>query len=65
MPEQDRQALATEILELGEQLFALALEGRASLQTEVDSSEQQFPIAEIETASGVFFAALSLLMGVD
>ena len=64
MVEQDRQALATEVLELGEQLFALALEGRASQQSDDEDAEQAFPQAEIEAASGEFFRALRLLMGV-
>ena len=64
MPEQDRQALATEVLELGEQLFALALEGRASQQAGEDDVEQEFPIVEIEAASREFFVALRLLVGI-
>lgn len=65
MAEQDRQALATEVLELGEQLFALALEGRASQQSGDDDGEQAFPMAEIEAASSEFFMALRLLMHVE
>ena len=64
MPEQDRHALATEVLELGEQLFALALEGRASKQEGESDAEQAFPIVETETASKEFFTALRLLMDV-
>jgi hypothetical protein len=65
MVEQDQQALATEVLELGEQLFALALEGRASLQLGDEDGEQVFPMAEIEAASSEFFRALRLLMHVE
>ncbi len=65
MAEQDRQALATEVLELGEQLFALALEGRVSQQLGDEDGEQAFPLAEIEAASGEFFMALRLLMCVE
>ena len=62
MAEQDRQVLATEVIELGEQLFALALEGRASQQSDNEDGEQAFPMAEIEAASSEFFTALRLLM---
>jgi hypothetical protein len=64
MVEQDQQALATEVLELGEQLFALALEGKASQQAEAGEEElaEAFPMAEIEAASGEFFTALRLLL---
>jgi hypothetical protein len=65
MAEQDRQALATEVIELGEQLFALALEGRASQQSGDEVGEQAFPLAEIEAASSEFFTALRLLMQVE
>jgi hypothetical protein len=65
MVEQDRQALATEVLELGEQLFALALEGRAIQQSGNEDGEQAFPMAEIEAASSEFFRALRLLMDVE
>ena len=64
MAEQDRQALATEVLELGEQLFALALEGRASQQAGEGDVEGAFPMGEIEAASREFFMALRLLMHV-
>ena len=65
MLEQDQQALATEVLELGEQLFALALEGRASQQSGDDTTSEAFPMAEIEAASGEFFTVLRLLMHVE
>ncbi len=65
MAEQERQVLATEVLELGEQLFALALEGRASQQSSDEDGERAFPLAEIEAASGEFFTALRLLMHVE
>lgn len=65
MAEQAQQALATEVLELGEQLFALVLEGRASQQAGDQDGEQAFPMAEIEVASGEFFTALRLLMHVE
>jgi len=65
MLEQEWQALATEVLELGEQLFALALEGRASQQSGDEGGEQAFPMAEIEAASSEFFTVLRLLMCVE
>jgi hypothetical protein len=65
MAEQDRQALATEVLELGEQLFALVLEGRASQQSGDEAASEAFPMAEIEAASGEFFTALRLLIHVE
>ena len=65
MAEQDRQTIATEVLELGEQLFALALEGRASQQSGDEAASQAFPITEIEVASSEFFMALRLLMHVE
>ena len=65
MAEQDRQVLATEVLELGEQLFALVLEGRANQQSGDDTASEVFPMAEIEAASGEFFTVLRLLMHVE
>jgi hypothetical protein len=65
MLEQDRQILATEVIELGEQLFALVLEGRTSQQSGDDTTSEAFPLAEIEAASGEFFTALRLLMRVE
>ena len=53
MPEQDRQSLAAEVIEMGEQLFALALEGRQ------ENSQPALPLAEIEAASEL---ALSLCL---
>ena len=63
MSEQDRQLLTTEVIEMGEQLFAFALEGRG----DGDASEDDlgFPRAEIEAASAEFFSALRLLMSVN
>lgn len=60
MVEQDRHVLAAEVLELGEQLFAYALEGGAKQET--DEKEATFPRAEIEAASREFFTALRLLL---
>ncbi len=65
MAEQDQRALATELIELGEQLFAFALEGRADQQAGEEDVTQTFPLAEIEAASSEFFAALRLLMNVE
>ncbi len=65
MPKQDQHALATEVLELGEQLFALALEERASQQAGEEDVEQAFPMAEIEAAGREFFTALRLLLHVE
>ena len=65
MTEQDRQALATEVIELGEHLFALALEGRASQPSGDEAASEAFPMAEIEVASSEFFMALRLLMHVE
>ena len=65
MAEQDRQVLATEVLELGEQLFALALEGRASRSSGDEAASEAFPMADFEVASSEFFTTLRLLMRVE
>jgi hypothetical protein len=67
MHQQNQRALAAEVLEMGEQLFALALQGQVSQQTPVDEEETEpsFPLAEIEAASSEFFTALRLLLGME
>ena len=61
MQDHNHQSLSAEVLEMGEQLFALALEGHSS-QPAQTSEEQPFPLAEIEAASREFFSALRLLL---
>jgi hypothetical protein len=58
MPEQDRQSLVAEVIEMGEQLFALALEGQANQE----NTPPALLLAEIEAASHEFFTALRLLL---
>ncbi len=58
MSDEDRQALATEILELGESLFEVALEVRGEEDKESDEME------EIRVAKEEFFVALRLLLDV-
>ena len=69
MQQQERQTLAAEVLEMGEQLFSLALEAQDSPHTlpgeEVQEQAQQaFPHAEMAAASAEFFAALRLLLDI-
>ena len=67
MQQQERQAVASEVLEMGEQLFSLALEAQDSPHTtpgEEEQAQQAFPQAEIAAASAEFFAALRLLLDI-
>lgn len=72
MQQADRQALAAELLEMGEQLFDLALAGHDVQQTisNLDGQDEKgedggeaYPVEEIRAASGEFFKALRLLLG--
>jgi hypothetical protein len=72
MQQQDRQALAAEVLEMGEQLFSLAQEtqtGPPITSSEEDTPEQQqpqpYPFAELAAASSEFFTALRLLLDIQ
>jgi hypothetical protein len=69
MQQQERKAVAAEVLEMGEQLFTLALEAQDSPHTTPDEEMQEhvhqaFPHAEIAAASAEFFAALRLLLDI-
>jgi hypothetical protein len=68
MQQQERKAVAAEVLEMGEQLFSLALEAQESSQLAMPDEEMQeqqaFPHAEIAAASAEFFAALRLLLDI-
>jgi hypothetical protein len=68
MQQQERQAVAAEVLEMGEQLFSLALEAQDSSQLAMPDEEMQgqqaFPQAEIAATSAEFFAALRLLLDI-
>ena len=71
---EQRARLADEVIELGEQLFALVLEGQQASYPSIisnpdqatDTSEPEpissFPLAEIEAARDEFFTALRLLL---
>ena len=66
MQQQERQMLAAEVLEMGEQLFSLALEARdneAGAEAQ-NGAGQAFPLAEIAAAGEQFFAALRLLLDI-
>jgi hypothetical protein len=62
MQQQERQVIAAEVLEMGELLFTLALEGQSNAAGE--EAQHTFPQAEIEAASAEFFAALRLLFDI-
>lgn len=69
MQQQERQALAAEVIEMGEYLFSLALEAQSSLhdiagEDVEEQSQQAFPFAEIAAASSEFFSALRLLLDI-
>ncbi len=70
MQQQERQALAAEVIEMGEHLFSLALEAQSSLhnttsgEVQEEQAQQAFPFAEIAAASSEFFTALRLLLDV-
>jgi hypothetical protein len=52
--------LASEVLELGETLFELALETRAHTP-----ETEEYPSAEIQAATQEFFTALRLLLRIE
>jgi len=68
MQQQERKAVAAEVLEMGEQLFTLALEAQDSSQLAMPDEgmqeQQALPQAEIAAASAEFFAALRLLLDI-
>ena len=55
--------LATEVLELGESLFEIALEA-GSHHPPKDEEGEAFPIEELQAATQEFFSALRLLLGI-
>ncbi|GAC1436944.1 MAG: hypothetical protein PVS3B3_02280 [Ktedonobacteraceae bacterium] len=59
MSDEERQALATEVLELGESLFEAALEVRGEEDTGSDE------MMEIRAAKDDFFVSLRLLLKVE
>lgn len=59
MSDEERQALVTEVLELGESLFEAVLEVRGDEHQDVEVIE------EIRAATGEFFVALRLLLRVE
>ena len=69
MQQQERQALAAEVIEMGEYLFSLALEAQTSLHNTLgedveEQAQQAFLFAEIAAASSEFFTALCLLLDI-
>ncbi len=58
-----RQRLAAEVIELGENLFEMALEVGTHQPTEGEETTA-YPIEEIQAATNEFFTALRLLLGV-
>ncbi|GCE12486.1 hypothetical protein [Tengunoibacter tsumagoiensis] len=65
MDEQERQALKIEVLELGEQLFALALERGDVAEQGEEAGVEKPAREEIAAASDEFFGALRLLLGLE
>ncbi len=64
MTEVSRSRLATEVLELGESLFEIALEA-GSHQPEGNEESETYPIEELWAATDEFFFALRLLLGIE
>ena len=58
-----RQRLAAEVIELGENLFEMALEVGTHQPTQGEET-MAYPIEEIQAATNEFFIALRLLLGV-
>ncbi len=65
MAKPNYSTLATEVVELGENLFELALQGHTepSADTTASEQEQAYPVEEIRIAANEFFIALRLLLG--
>jgi hypothetical protein len=71
----DRRALVAEVLEMGEQLFEMALGGRDTHEkvsgfeghekNEHGGEDRDYPVEEIRAAGDEFFTALRLLLEVD
>ena len=61
---QNRQLLASEVLELGESLFETALEAGSHQAVEGEESEA-YPIEEVQAATNEFFTALRLLLDIE
>jgi hypothetical protein len=59
--EESRRRLAAEVLELGQSLFEIALEGR-SYRPKEGEEVAAYPIEEIRVAADEFFTALWLMM---
>ncbi len=64
MREESAKQFASEVLELGQSLFEIALETRDQQTTEVLDGEA-YPIDELQAAANEFFSALRLLMGIE
>ena len=62
--EENRQHIASEVLELGESLFETALEV-GSHQATADKESETYPIEEIQAATSEFFTALRLLLRIE
>ncbi len=74
MQQQERQALAAEVVEMGEQLFSLALEAHSDQHRSADEetgaeqpeqAAQADPLAELAAASSDFFTALRFLLDIQ
>jgi len=69
MSETDRARLTAEVLELGEELFELALEGQkhqgkeeANITSDQVGNSEGYPVEELHLAVNEFFTAIRLLL---
>ena len=58
------QRLATEVLELGESLFEIALEAGNQPSSQGEEGEM-YPLEELRAATNEFFTALRLLLRIE
>lgn len=72
---EERRQVVGEVLELGEELFELALEGSQRTRRKKDASaekgeeksngDEKYPVEELRAATAEFFAALRLVLKED
>lgn len=60
--ESERARVAREVVELGEELFALALQSYARQEGDASEGAEAYPVEEIREAAGVFFHVLRGLL---
>lgn len=63
--ESERARVAQEVVELGEELFDLALQGYARQEGDASEGAEAYLVEEIREAAGAFLLALRGLLGVE